>query len=136
MPVNTPSSANRSMNPWASRTPSAPWQARRTSASVPVVSPHAQPWCGSARVVDQDVQVLVFVAYPGGRRLDAVVVSRIDVDEGRTEVACRFGTTLRGPVGTGPRLGRAELGGAGPAGAVVTDGGGQVQVEIRHVLAW
>src|SRR5689334_13585262 len=47
-------------------------------------SPHAQPWCGSARVVDQDVQVLIFVAYPGGRRLDAVVVSRIDVDEGRT----------------------------------------------------
>jgi hypothetical protein len=36
----------------------------------------AQPWCGSARVVDQDFQVPVFVAYPGGRRLDAVVVSR------------------------------------------------------------
>jgi hypothetical protein len=39
----------------------------------------AQPWCRSARIVNQDVQVPVFVAYSGGRRLDAVVVSRIDV---------------------------------------------------------
>ena len=54
----------------------------------------AQPWCRSAHVVDQDVQVPVFVAYSGGRGLDAVIVSRIDVDEGRTELV-RFGTTLR-----------------------------------------
>src|SRR5262249_29729537 len=32
---------------------------------------------------------------PGGGRLDAVVVSRIDVDEGRTELLRRFATTLR-----------------------------------------
>jgi hypothetical protein len=41
--------------------------------------------------------------YPGGRRLDAVVISRIDLDEGRTELARRFGTML--PIaGTGRRL--------------------------------
>jgi hypothetical protein len=38
MPLNTPSSANRSMNPRAYRTsPSAKWYARRRSASVSVV---------------------------------------------------------------------------------------------------
>src|SRR5262249_52112772 len=42
----------------------------------------------------------VFAAYPCGRRLDAVVVSRIDVDEGRAELARRFGATLR-VAGTG-----------------------------------
>jgi len=55
----------------------------------------AQPGCRGARVVDQDVQVPVFVAYPGGRRLDAAVVGRVEVDEGRTELLRRFGTTLR-----------------------------------------
>src|SRR5262249_29634097 len=60
----------------------------------------AQPWCRGARVVDQDVQVAVFAAYSGGRRLDAVVVSRIDVDERRTELARRLGPALR-VAGTG-----------------------------------
>src|SRR5437762_1094004 len=41
----------------------------------------AKPRRRGARVVDQDVQVAEFVAYPGCRRLDAAVVSRIDVDE-------------------------------------------------------
>src|SRR4029077_3628525 len=54
----------------------------------------AQPWCRGAGVVDQDVQVPVFVAYPGGRRLDAAVVSRIDVDEGRAELGRSCGATL------------------------------------------
>src|SRR6266536_6706858 len=44
MPLNTPSSANRSMNPWTSRTsPSARWYARRTSASVSVVTVISHP---------------------------------------------------------------------------------------------
>src|SRR4029077_13997095 len=55
----------------------------------------SQPWRRSARIVDQDVQVPVFVAYPGGSRLGAVVVSRIDVDEGRTKLARSIGATLR-----------------------------------------
>jgi dihydrofolate reductase len=55
----------------------------------------AQPWCRRARVVDQYVQVPVFAVHPGGRRLDAVVVGRVDVEEGRTERARRFGATPR-----------------------------------------
>src|SRR5262245_9119442 len=53
----------------------------------------AQPRRRRARIVDQDLQMPVFVAYLDSCRLDAAVVSRIDVDEGCTELARRVDTT-------------------------------------------
>jgi hypothetical protein len=49
---------------------------------------------GSARVVDQDIEMVVLVAHLDGRRLHAVVVGRVDLDVRPAELA---GGTLAAP---------------------------------------
>src|SRR6266542_3368457 len=85
MPLNTPSSANRSMNPWTSRTsPSARWYARRTSASVSVCHCHlpsghrsgrikVHRWDGERPSPDSgDCRVLCASCWPGRSDMKAI----------------------------------------------------------------
>src|SRR6185436_62631 len=70
MPFITPSSANRSMNPWASRTsPSAKWYARRTSASISVVTVISPP------EFDQDESTFTSGKVRGHHRIPVIVDS-------------------------------------------------------------
>jgi hypothetical protein len=84
MPLNTPSSANRSMNPWTSRTsPSAKWYARRTSASVPVVI------VISHLGIDQDVSRFPAGTVRGHYRIPVIVESCRPRNIGRPRPAHR-----------------------------------------------
>ena len=60
----------------------------------------AQPWCRSARVVDQYVEMAVVIADARGGRAHTVLVGRIDVEVDTTE----FARGLR----SAPRIARAD----------------------------